>query len=128
MLTSLLAILPPLAASIAPTAGAGGGDIGADSVDLSSFLVLKDGQKVSEVFKTPADMVNLIVSNAFVVSGIFIFILIILAGFKFLSSEAKGMEEAKTLIMNAGIGFGLIFGAYWIVKIMEFITGVKILF
>lgn len=101
---------------------------GDPSVDLSSFLVLKDGQKVSDVFKTPADLVNLIVSNAFVVGGLFIFILIIMAGFKFISAESKGMEEAKTLMMNALIGFGLLFGAYWIVQIIQFITGVKILF
>jgi hypothetical protein len=102
LLTTKLALVPPLGAT-----GSGGANL-----DLSSYLVLKDGQKVSEVFKTPADMINLIVSNAFVVGGIFIFILIILAGFKLLSQESKGMEEAKTLIMNAGIGFGLLFGSY----------------
>lgn len=101
---------------------------GDPGVDLSNYLVLKDGQKVSEVFKTPADMVNLIVSNAFVLAGVFIFVLIIMGGFKILSNETKGWDEAKTLFTNAGIGFAVLFGAFWIVQIVQILTGVKILF
>lgn len=101
---------------------------GDPSVDLTNYLVLKNGDKVSEVFKTPASMVNLLVSNIFVLAGVFIFVLTIVAGFKFLSSEAKGMDEAKTLLTNAGIGFAILFGAYWIVQIVQILTGVQILF
>lgn len=101
---------------------------GDPSVDLTDYLVLKNGEKVSEVFKTPASMVNLLVSNIFVVAGGFIFVLVILAGFKFLSNEAKGFDEAKTLLTNAGIGFALLFSAYWIVQIIQILTGVQILF
>jgi hypothetical protein len=101
------------------------GDAG---VDLSNYLVLKNGDKVSEVFKTPASMVNLLVSNAFVVAGGFIFVLILIGGFKFLSDEAKGLDEAKTLWTNAGIGFAVLFGAYWVVQIVQILTGVQILF
>jgi|GEM_PF-456194 len=97
-------------------------------VNLSNVLKLSDGQPVSTVFETPADMVNLLVGNAFIVAGIFLFILIILAGFKFISSDSKGIEEAKTLIMNAGIGFSILFGAYWVVQIIQFVTGIQIFF
>ncbi len=117
---------PAFAALAAPQLiAASSGDPG---VDLTNYLVLKNGDKVSEVFKTPASMVNLLVSNIFVVAGGFIFILVIIAGFKFLSSEAKGMDEAKTLLTNAGVGFAILFGAYWIVQIVQILTGVQILF
>jgi hypothetical protein len=101
---------------------------GTAGIDLSSYLVLRNGKKVSEVFATPADMVNLVVSNIFVVSGFLLFVFIIVAGFKFISNDSKGMEEAKSILGAVGLGFAIMFGAYWIVQIMQVLTGVKILF
>lgn len=117
---------PILAAAAAPRLlAANSGEAG---VDLSGYLVLKNGEKVSDVFATPASMVNLLVSNAFVLAGGFIFVLVLIGGFKFISSETKGMDEAKTLFTNAGIGFALLFSAYWIIQIIQILTGMQILF
>ncbi|HCC84186.1 MAG TPA: hypothetical protein DEP87_00665 [Candidatus Pacebacteria bacterium] len=120
-------LLTPLLAAGGTPAPAGNGS-GAGGVDLTSFLVLRNGAKVSDVFKTPASMMNLIISNLFVAAGLFVFVTLIMAGFKFLTHEAKGMEEAKTLLTNAGLGFALMFTAYWIVQIMQYLTGMKLLF
>ena len=114
-----------LALATTPAPSGSTGDAG---VDLSNYLVLQNGQKVSEAFKTPADMVNLLVSNAFVFAGILIFVLIIMAGFKMLSDESKGLQEAQTMLTQAGIGFILMFSAYWGIQLIQLLTGVKILF
>lgn len=96
--------------------------------NLADQLLLKNGKKVSEVYKTPADMVNLIVSNVFVIAGFVLFIFIIMAGFKFISGDSKGMQEAKTMMGGVLTGFIVMFAAYWIIQILELVTGVQILF
>jgi hypothetical protein len=117
MITHLLAQTPP------PTGGSG--DPG---VDLTNFLVLTNGKKVSDVFKTPADMINLLVSNAFVIAGAYLFVLIIMGGYKFIQDESKGKQEAQTLWSQAGMGLATMFGAFWVIQIIQFLTGLKILF
>ncbi len=101
------------------------GDIG---INLADYLTLKGGKKVSEIYKTPADMVNLLVSNVFVIAGFMLLIFIIMAGFKFIAGGSKGMEEAKTMMGGVLTGFVVMFAAYWIIQILELVTGVKILF
>jgi len=93
---------------------------------LSDYLKLSDGSTVESRYDTPSKIVNLIVSNLFVVAGIVIFFLIIGAGFSFLQNSSKGKEEAKNLATGAIIGFIVMFAAYWIVQIIEAITGANI--
>lgn len=102
--------------------------IGDDGINLAEYLTLKSGKKVSEVYKTPADIVNLLVSNAFVIAGVLLFIFIIIAGFKFISGDSKGMQEAKTMMGGVLTGFIVMFAAYWIIQIIQILTGQQILF
>jgi hypothetical protein len=102
---------------------------GAGGVNLGNYLKLKDGSNVSDIYDTPSKLVNLIVSNLFVLAGIILFVFIILAGFKFISaSDSKGKDESKSIITGVLIGFLVMFSAYWIIQIIEGITGVQILF
>ena len=97
-------------------------------VDLSDCLRLSDSRPVSEVYTDPAFLVNLIVSNLFVLAGIVLFVMIIIAGFKFIQGGAKGLEEARKIMGQALVGFIIMFSAYWIVQIVALITGANILF
>lgn len=104
-------------------------DISAEGLDLASCLTLRDGKSVSEVYDTPAVLINLIVSNLFVLSGVFIFLMFIGAGLKFaLQGSSKAKDEAKTLATSSGLGFIVMFCAYWIIQIIEIVTGTDILF
>ena len=91
-----------------------------------------DGRRVAiseiEAYQTPAGLVNLIVSNLFVAAGVFIFIAFIVAGFKFIAGGKSGVEDSKKITTTAVAGFVIMFSAYWIVKIIEQITGANILF
>ncbi len=89
-------------------------------------MTLKDGSTVEETYSTPGVIVNLIVSNLFVVAGIIIMFMIVGAGLSFLQNSDKGKEDAKNLATGAVIGFLVMFAAYWIVQIVKYVTGADI--
>lgn len=99
---------------------------GDGGIDLGCLLKLGNGLSVKDVYTSPAFLVNLIVYNAFVIAGVLVLFFILLAGFKFISGGVKGKDEAKTIIQSALVGFLLMFTAYWIVQIVEVVTGVPI--
>lgn len=95
----------------------------AGGVNLGDCLRLGNNEAVSEVYTTPAFLVNLIVKNVFVFVGIFIFLLIFYAGFKMISGGKKGFDEAKTVLTSAVIGLIVMICAYWIVQLVGYLTG-----
>ena len=98
-------------------------------VDLGEALKLGvGGQSVKSVYGQPATLVNLIVDSLFIVGGLLFFIIIILAGFKFIQSGSKGKDEAKSMIGTAIAGFLVMFVAYWIVQVIQILIGQQILF
>jgi len=97
-------------------------------IDLKDFFRLgKQTSIVSTVYDTPAALLNVIVRNIFVIAGLLLFGTIIFAGFKIISGGSKGYEEARNIITIAVTGFLIMFAAYWIVQIVEVVTGVPIL-
>lgn len=95
-------------------------------INLSDCLKLSDDSLVRDRYSSAGFLVNLIVKNLFVIAGIILFFLILLAGYKFIIGGKKGVEEARTLITTALTGFAIMFAAYWIVQIMKVITGTDI--
>lgn len=99
---------------------------GIGGIDLGNCLKLSDSKPISLVYSSPSDLVNLIVRNLFVLSGVIIFGMFILAAFKFISKGSKGIEEARNILTMAITGFMIMFSAYWIVQIISLLTGVNI--
>ena len=99
---------------------------GDGGVDLGSCLQLSDSTPVSEVYSTPAFLVNLVVRNLFIVAGVIFTITIFMAGYKFITKGKEGVQEAQQMVMNALVGFIIMFAAYWIVQIVALITGANI--
>lgn len=99
---------------------------GSGFIPLGDCLKLSDDTKVSETYTTPAFLVNLLVRNLFVVAGIILFFMILLAGFKFIAGGKKGLDDAKQIMTAALVGFLLMFSAYWIVQIVKLITRTNI--
>ncbi len=107
-------------------ASSGNCNPGSGFIPLGDCLKLSDDTKVSETYTTPAFLVNLLVRNLFVVAGIILFFMILLAGFKFIAGGKKGLDDAKQIMSAALIGFLLMFSAYWIVQIVKLITRTNI--
>lgn len=111
---------------VKPVYAADGCDPGAGGIDLGTCLKLNNDVPIKELYDNPAFLINLIVRNLFVAAGIILFLLFILAGYKFLMGGKKGTEEAKTIATNAILGFIIMFTAYWIVQLVKILFGVEI--
>ncbi len=61
------------------------------------------------------------------IAGVILFLLIIFSGYKFIRSGTKGKDEAKQILTAAVTGYVIMFAAYWIVQILEVVTGAEIL-
>jgi hypothetical protein len=74
-------------------------------------------------------VVTAIVKNAFVLAGIISFILLIFGGFNVIvaAGDAKKAQQGKTAITGAITGLLLVLGSFWIIQIIEVITGRQIL-
>ena len=83
---------------------------------------------VSEVFTDPATLINILVSNIFLFSGLIFLVLLVYSGYLYISDTTKGKEQAQEIITNAMKGFILMFTAYWIVQIVISVTGVQSIF
>lgn len=83
---------------------------------------------VSEIFNNPASLINVLVTNIFLFSGIIFLGLLVYAGYLFISDTTKGKEQASDVITIALRGFILMFSAYWIVQIVLAVTGVQSIF
>lgn len=101
-------------------------DGGAKGVNLGDCLQLSNGVPVSEVYDSPAFLVNLFVRNLFVIGGVIIFIMVFYAGFKFIQDDTKGKDEAKKILTAAIVGAITMFSAYWILQIVQVLTGVNV--
>lgn len=82
-------------------------------------------------FGTVGELVSVLLSNAYVLAGLLLFILLIFGGFTLIMGAGGGdpqkAEQGKKAVTAAVVGFLIIFLSYWIMKIIETVTGVQIL-
>lgn len=76
-------------------------------------------------------LVSLILNIAFVAAGVILLVFFIIAGISLISgagqSDPEKLEKGKQAATSALIGFVVVFVAYWIVKLIEQITGIALL-
>jgi len=85
----------------------------------------------AQKFQTPGALISVILKNAYTLAGILLLVLLIFGGFSIImgagGSDPKKAAAGKKAITSAAIGFLIVFASYWIIKIVEYITGVHIL-
>ncbi len=76
-----------------------------------------------------AGLINRALTFIFPLAGLALFLMLVWGGFEMLTGAAskKSLDAGKQRITAAIIGFLLLFSSYWIVQIVERITGVGIL-
>jgi hypothetical protein len=81
-------------------------------------------------FTSIGDLVSLLLSLALWFAGFLLFVGMIYAGIKMMGSggaDPKAFETNKQMLTNSIIGFILVISAVAIVKLIEAITGIKII-
>jgi hypothetical protein len=86
---------------------------------------------VSATFPTLGSLISVILQNSLTVIGIILLVLLISGGLMFIisagSNDSKKSAQAKSMITDALIGFAVVFLAYFIIQIVETVTGLQIL-
>lgn len=84
---------------------------------------------VSDQLLTPGAIISRVLTFAFPLAGLMLFVLLVYAGAEifFGATEKKSLDQGKNRATAAIIGFMLLFASYWFVQIIEVIFGVRIL-
>jgi len=113
--------------------------INVDKLNLMPELAFKIGEELwirepaygVETLGTLGDIITNILPNIYVFSGIILFFLLIGGGLMFIISAGQqnpeGAGKGKQAITAALIGFLIIFASYWIIQIIQIVTGLDIL-
>ena len=92
---------------------------------------LGSGRTVSGTFPTVGSLLSVILKNSLTLIGIIMLVLLISGGLMFIigagSQDSKKSAQAKSMITDALIGFAVVFLAYFIIQIIQVITGLNIL-
>jgi hypothetical protein len=103
-------------------------------IDIKDFFfgggtnTKQTAQPIKDFAEKPMDLIAEILPNAYIIAGLILFIYLIIGGFTLISagSDSKKTDEGKQAVTNAIIGFVVIFASYWIIQIIEIITGIPI--
>ncbi len=81
--------------------------------------------------KTLGDLTSLVVRGGFVIAGVLILFFILFAGFQIIAgagtNDPKSAEQGKQAATAAALGFVIVFVAYWIVRLIEVLTGASLI-
>lgn len=100
----------------------------ATSFNLGDKLLFQ-GSSARSTYSGPGTLINNILPNVYIAGGVIIFFMILLGGFTIISNAGnkdKVAEGSKT-ITSAIIGLLVLFGSYWIIQIIQTVTGISIL-
>lgn len=85
---------------------------------------------IGGVFPTPGALISTILPNIYILAGLLLFGLLLFGGFGIIMGAGGGNPEqvgqGKKAVTAAVIGFLLIFASYWIIQIIEVLTGIEI--
>ncbi len=75
------------------------------------------------------DYISTILPNALIIASLILLALILVGGVGLIATagNAEAQQKNKDVVTNAALGFGLVIGAYWLIQIIQVVTGVSIL-
>lgn len=89
------------------------------------------GRNLNETFPNIGSLVTVLLQNAYTLIGLILLVLLIFGGLMFIigagSDDQKKTAQGKAVITDALIGFAVVFLAYFIIQIIEVVTGLEIL-
>lgn len=100
----------------------------ATSFDLGSYLIFQNSTARGS-YNGLGSLINAVLPNVYIAGGLVIFVMILLGGFTIISNagDAHKIEEGGKTITSAIIGLLVLFASYWIIQIIQVVTGMPIL-
>lgn len=104
----------------------------AASVDIGQKFIIGGDKPISDTasgYATLGGFISSILPNIYIISGIILLFLLLFGGLITIinSDNPEAQEKGKQTITAAIIGFLLVFGSFWIIQIIQVLTGVNIL-
>lgn len=82
-------------------------------------------------FASLGELISIVLPNVYILAGVILLLLLIGGGFGIIMSAGKGQKEGvakgQKAVTGALIGFIVIIGSYWLIQIIEIVTGLSIL-
>lgn len=110
--------------------------LASNPVDIGKEWILKPGVAISDPvnaqqFQSPYNLISIILKNVYVAAGLFLFVLLLFGGVSIIlgagGGDPKKAGQGQKAITAALTGFLIIFASFWIIQIIQFITGIDIL-
>ena len=99
------------------------------AVLLQNAFKLNNTDTVASKFPSITTLISTILPNIYIVSGLILFFLLLGGGFAVMASggNVEQIDKGKQAISGAIIGFIIIFASFWIIQLIEKLTGIPIL-
>lgn len=97
--------------------------------NLGEKLLLQGNTRIDSEYKSFGTIITNILPNIYIVAGLVIFGMIMLGGFMVISNagDSHKAEDGKKIVTSAIMGLAVLFASYWIIQIVQVVTGVPIL-
>lgn len=100
-------------------------------VDIGKKIKTSNSGTLESDYSSISPLISALLTNALTIASVIFLFLLIFGGIMFIASAGSGDEkksgQAKSALTSALIGFVVVFCAYFIIQIIEVITGVQIL-
>lgn len=103
------------------------------AVDIGPNLILKPSQSITQApqFQSVGSLISILLKNVYTLAGVLLFVLLIFGGISIIlgagQNDPKRAAQGKKTVTAALTGFIVVFASYWIIQLIQFITGVNIL-
>ena len=92
---------------------------------------LTETKTLSQTFPNIGSLIAIILKNSLTVAGIILLVLLIFGGLTYIigagSDDSKKTAQGSAAVTSALVGFAVVLLAYFIVQIIEVVTGLNIL-
>lgn len=91
--------------------------------------LLFQGSTASQEYSSTSNLLNNILPNVYIAGGLVIFFMIVFGGFTIIAGAGNPdkIKDGTKTITSAIMGLLVLFTSYWIIQIIQVVTGVSIL-
>lgn len=101
------------------------------AVKIGEEINTNGSKTLASDYSSVSPLVSSLLKNALTISSVILLFLLVFGGITFIISAGSGDEkkagQAKSALTSALIGFAIVFSAYFIIQIIQVLTGVQIL-